>query len=1025
VEKIKFKNIFILWWVFLLSAGFFLLIPNEIMASSPGHDQLETSVVLLVIKKDTEIIFQDPFFELLDLEGYLLVPINSLAPKLGLEVSYRRSENKVIITEATNGLYAEVFIDEGVYRIEGELVWPDEPPLLLNRDFYISIHFLESVAGVKITWDDRYQELTITTDRAPLRDGLEETKAPEKSGAIREKEPSPQEGPTLSLSAIRYEVALEHRRDQFGPKKLDGILKLRTDGRAEDWSLSAGGRLNYDFYDHFLNPDLTLLRAKYNEDNELIILGNSHLDLEKTIEKKDLWGALYMNPDHQPRKQVVAYTDLSGHALEGDEVQLYLNDRLFKTQLVSTEGMFLFKDVPLRIKRVNLIRIVIHRKNGEILQTIQKISACPRLVKVDTNEILIATGLYKQDNKEQWEGVMIGFRNRIGVTEHTTVDLETAMTSPYRGEQKQNFLGTDAGIAFRINNNLICTLDWLLGGDTQTTIESGAEASLLYCLENGYFETIVFYIPGAVSQGVKVSPGRGEKVIGELEFNKNITLKTEGYLIDSPPDLLNWSLKGGNLTLSKKFGKYQQSSIAGGLKKEWKMEETEEGTLEAIETGSSVKYTLRERGIGSNAKGSFTSIDYTLNKNANHNLKLLNLQGDLTKSFSDTVLVGLALDTLGTWLDQSYEGLQLEGASEIKWGVMGDTIIIGNYTIKGKNTKKTDFSFKAEEVKIGLSFLHFFPNHLTLLLDANRIFQQLQLNNSYLFTTAGVSIHYRWPDDSGIIAGKIGYRSPVGTRKFPQWSYVLSLQKFLPSDLMLKLEYERLYGALWDEVPEYLIRLSLNHALCFTNGEFRTFRYSEEDNTSMIKGVVYLDENGNGQFDPWEKRLSGIVMSVEGRRATTNEDGEYTFNFLKPGIYRIDFNPRSLPADYTPVTSEQLIRLRENENFFLDFGVTLNGSISGLVFIDANTDGKMNENEKPLDWVGILLDHGDQKTFTGPDGSFYFEGIPLGDHTVSLDPESLPAGLQLAGKEEFTILLTEDVLDVVNLLFPLVYKVNP
>ena len=160
----------------------------------------------------------------------------------------------------------------------------------------------------------------------------------------------------------------------------------------------------------------------------------------------------------------------------------------------------------------------------------------------------------------------------------------------------------------------------------------------------------------------------------------------------------------------------------------------------------------------------------------------------------------------------------------------------------------------------------------------------------------------------------------------------------------------------------------------------------------MIKGIVYLDENGNGQFDEWEKRLPGITILIDGRSATTNADGEYTFNYVQPGIYRVDFNPRSLPADYTPVTGEQVIRIRENEHFFLDFGVTLNGSISGLVFVDANGDGVRNEGETVLGMVGVCLDQNAATTFTNADGFFFFEGIPLGAHRISLSPESLPPG---------------------------------
>lgn len=622
---------------------------------------------------------------------------------------------------------------------------------------------------------------------------------------------------------------------------------------------------------------------------------------------------------------------------------------------------------------------------------------------------------------------MVGLRNRIGYNDRLTLDLEATKTGPYQIQNKKDTVGADTALIFKVDENLFCAIDWVLGGETQSTLGTGAEASLLYCLENGCYEAVIFYLPSAVSKGVRISPGRGGKIRSVLEFKEDTTLETVGYLIDSTPEMLRWSLKGGALTLTKRFGKYRQNSLSGGGKREWRNEETEEGSLEAIETSAMVKYAIRESETSATAKGALTSTDFSLNNTEEYNIKTLRLQADLTSAVSKTILLGVALDTLNTWFDDQDQWLNLEGESELKWRVQGNTIVAGLYRIRGISAPKTDFAFRVREMKIGLSLQCFPTQWWALSLEANRVFLRRPALNwgedhCYLYTTAGFHLHYLFPDDTGRITGKIDYRSPVGSRLFPQWSYSLALQKFLPSDLMLKCEFERIYDTLWDQTPEDLIRLSIGQCFGVAKGETRAFRYSEEDNISIIKGLVYLDENGNGQFDEWEKRLPGIIMSIDGRRATTNNHGEYIFNFVKPGIYRVDFNPRSLPADYSPVTGEQLIRIRENENFFLDFGVTLNGSIYGRVFIDANANGEMDQGEKPLDWVGVILDHGVKKIFTSQDGSFYFEGVPLGDHTISLDPESLPADLKAAREAEITILLTEEALDTTELLFPLVFK---
>ncbi|NLW55455.1 MAG: hypothetical protein GX050_02320, partial [Firmicutes bacterium] len=534
------------------------------------------------------------------------------------------------------------------------------------------------------------------------------------------------------------------------------------------------------------------------------------------------------------------------------------------------------------------------------------------------------------------------------------------------------------------------------------------------------FEAIVFYIPETITQGVKYTSGRGERVIGVLELNNDLILEAEGFLTDSPPDTRKWSFHGGNLTLTKKFGKYRQNSLSGGFLKEWATRTLEEGQLQTEETEVNSKLLLREVGISSTAEGALNSTAYSLNDGLRHQLQTLTIGGALTKSFSSTLLAGLGLQTETSWLDQKYQAFNLEGDATIKWGVWGNTLVIGSYQYRGVNTPHKA-GLQTDESKIALSLQHFFSDHLNLLLWGDHTTQRHLFNGRdrlYSFTGLGTGLNYYWPDDQGKLSWELSYCSPVGFRPTPQWSSLFSVQKYLPSALLLKLELERFYATLWDDEPELLIRFTLNQALGFSDGQIRTYRYSEEDNTAIIQGIVYLDENGNGQFDEWEKRLSGITMLIDGRSATTNEEGEYIFSFVPPGIYRVDFNPRSLPADYTPVTGEQVIRIRENENFFLDFGVTLNGSISGLVFIDANGDGVRNEGETVLGMVEVILEP-NTTTFTAQDGTFFFEGIPLGPHRLRISPESLPPGLKIAVEEGINVLLTEEVLTVTDLQLPL------
>ena len=263
------------------------------------------------------------------------------------------------------------------------------------------------------------------------------------------------------------------------------------------------------------------------------------------------------------------------------------------------------------------------------------------------------------------------------------------------------------------------------------------------------------------------------------------------------------------------------------------------------------------------------------------------------------------------------------------------------------------------------------------------------------------------------LAGEHTQASPMVLR--------LKSRRDLPSSFLLKLELKRLYDALWDEVPEDVIQISLSRALGFADGVWKPFRYTEEDNMASISGVVYLDINANGRFDKADKPLSAIRIRLDGSTTTSNEHGEYLFANLDPGIYRVEFHLPSLPANYTPVTGPQLIRLREQENFFIDFAVTANGSVSGKVFIDRNANGIQDGDEEPVSWVGVILDDGAQQVFTSEDGRFYFEGVPLGTHALTLNRTSLPTNLETVGHDVKTFTLTEESLEVSGLDFPLLH----
>ncbi|HWC73674.1 MAG TPA: SdrD B-like domain-containing protein, partial [Gemmatimonadales bacterium] len=69
--------------------------------------------------------------------------------------------------------------------------------------------------------------------------------------------------------------------------------------------------------------------------------------------------------------------------------------------------------------------------------------------------------------------------------------------------------------------------------------------------------------------------------------------------------------------------------------------------------------------------------------------------------------------------------------------------------------------------------------------------------------------------------------------------------------------------------------------------------------TRAVIGKVFVDANGNGQQDSGEQGVQGVeVWTDDGEIATTDADGRFSFQNLRPGrhVYRID--PATLPAGF-------------------------------------------------------------------------------------------------------------------------------
>jgi uncharacterized protein (DUF2141 family) len=199
-----------------------------------------------------------------------------------------------------------------------------------------------------------------------------------------------------------------------------------------------------------------------------------------------------------------------------------------------------------------------------------------------------------------------------------------------------------------------------------------------------------------------------------------------------------------------------------------------------------------------------------------------------------------------------------------------------------------------------------------------------------------------------------------------------------------------------------------------------------------IGDTVFQDLNGNGVQDSNDVGLGGVRVRLFGPGPdgiiNTGDDnqiaeqftdgtpniviggrGNYTFNNLPPGVYRVesDTPPGNPPNDTATLTTGRnpiIVNLAANQNFLnADFGFNMTGfsgnnpgSIGDTVFNDRNNNGVQDSGEPGIPNVPLTLtlpgpdgrlgtpDDTTQTTTTNSNGNYGFNNLPPAPYRVTI-----------------------------------------
>src|SRR6185295_10270586 len=153
---------------------------------------------------------------------------------------------------------------------------------------------------------------------------------------------------------------------------------------------------------------------------------------------------------------------------------------------------------------------------------------------------------------------------------------------------------------------------------------------------------------------------------------------------------------------------------------------------------------------------------------------------------------------------------------------------------------------------------------------------------------------------------------------------------------------------------------------------------SELSSYASVYGRVYQDVNLNGRFDPGvDQPQANARVRVDGNRYVVSDvDGYFRVDSVARGDHSVYLDLLSVRADMTLLDdTKQQIMIEGSRDVLVDFRVVRTGRISGLVWFDANENGRLDDGEKPLPDVRVVTGSG-RDTLTDDKGYFMIGDLP-------------------------------------------------
>lgn len=166
---------------------------------------------------------------------------------------------------------------------------------------------------------------------------------------------------------------------------------------------------------------------------------------------------------------------------------------------------------------------------------------------------------------------------------------------------------------------------------------------------------------------------------------------------------------------------------------------------------------------------------------------------------------------------------------------------------------------------------------------------------------------------------------------------------------------------------------------------------AELNSYGSVSGKVYQDINLNGRYDAGiDQPQANARVRVDGSRyAVSDANGDFRIESVLRGDHSVYLDLLSVRADLTLLDSTQQQITLDSRDVVVDFRVVRTGRVSGVVWLDVNENGRIDDSERPLADVRVVTGSG-RDTLTDENGYFLIGDLPPGEHILLLDEKTLP-----------------------------------